>query len=67
MVVPLSSSEASLLPQFIGVISIAGFTFIASLVTILVINKFIPIRASDEEQYEGLDKSEIGVEAYPEF
>ena len=66
MVVPLSS-DASFLTQFIGVISIAGFTFIASLVTILVINKFIPIRASDEEQYEGLDKSEIGVEAYPEF
>ena len=66
MVVPLSSS-ASFITQFIGVISIAGFTFIASLVTILVINKFIPIRASDEEQYEGLDKSEIGVEAYPEF
>ena len=66
MVVPLSS-DASLITQFIGVISIAGFTFIASLVTILVINKFIPIRASDEEQYEGLDKSEIGVEAYPEF
>ena len=66
MVVPLSS-DASFITQFIGVISIAGFTFIASLVTILVINKFIPIRASDEEQYEGLDKSEIGVEAYPEF
>ena len=66
MVVPLSS-DASFITQFIGVISIAGFTFIASLVTILVINKFIPIRASDEEQYEGLDKSEIGIEAYPEF
>ena len=66
MVVPLSS-DASFITQFVGVISIAGFTFIASLVTILVINKFIPIRASDEEQYEGLDKSEIGVEAYPEF
>ena len=66
MVVPLSS-DASFITQFIGVISIAGFTFITSLLTILVINKFIPIRASDEEQYEGLDKSEIGVEAYPEF
>ena len=51
----------------IGVVSIAGFTFITSLLTIVVINKFMPIRATDEEQYEGLDKSEIGVEAYPEF
>ncbi len=66
MVVPLSN-DASFVTQFIGVISIAGFTFIASLVTILVINNFLPIRASDEEQYQGLDKSEIGVEAYPEF
>ena len=66
MVVPLSN-DASFVTQFIGVISIAGFTFIASLITILVINNFLPIRASDEEQYQGLDKSEIGVEAYPEF
>ena len=53
--------------QFIGVISIAGFTFIASLITTFVINKFIPIRATDEEQDLGLDITEIGVEAYPEF
>jgi Amt family ammonium transporter len=66
MVVPLTS-DASFVYQAIGVISIAGFTFIASLLTILVINNFMPIRASDEEQYVGLDVSEIGVEAYPEF
>jgi len=66
MVVPFSN-DASVLVQFIGVLSIAGFTFVASLITILVINKFLPIRASDEEQFVGLDVSEIGVEAYPEF
>ena len=66
MVVPLTS-DASFFTQFIGVVSIAGFTFIASLVAILVINKFLPIRATDEEQYVGLDVSEIGVESYPEF
>ena len=66
MVVPLTS-DASFFTQFIGVISIAGFTFIASLVAISVINAVLPIRASDEEQYVGLDVSEIGVEAYPEF
>jgi Amt family ammonium transporter len=32
-----------------------------------VINKFMPIRATDEEQDAGLDVSEIGIEAYPEF
>ena len=67
MVVPLTSTDASFFSQFIGVISIAGFTFVASLVAISVINAVLPIRASDEEQYVGLDVSEIGVEAYPEF
>ena len=66
MVVPFTS-DASFFAQLIGVISIAGFTFIASLLTIFVIDKVLPIRASDDEQYAGLDSSEIGVEAYPEF
>ena len=66
MVVPFTS-DASFFTQFIGVISIAGFTFVASLAAISVINAVLPIRASDEEQYVGLDVSEIGVEAYPEF
>ena len=67
LVVPLTNPEASLLPQLVGVVSIAGFTFIASYIAISVINSVLPIRASDEEQYVGLDVSEIGVEAYPEF
>ena len=66
MVVPLTS-DASFFYQFIGVISIAGFTFVASLAAISAINAILPIRASDEDQYVGLDVSEIGVEAYPEF
>ena len=67
LVVPLTDGDASLLWQLYGVLAIAGFTFITSLVTILVINKIIPIRASDEEQELGLDVTEIGIEAYPEF
>ena len=66
MVVPFTS-DASFITQFIGVLSIAGFSFFASLIVILAINKVLPIRASDEEQYVGLDVSEIGVESYPEF
>ena len=66
MVVPFTS-DASFGPQLVGVLAIAGFTFVASFITISVINSFMPIRASDEEQYAGLDNSEIGVEAYPEF
>ena len=57
----------SLFAQAAGVLAIAGFTYVASLITILVIDKFIPIRASDMEQETGLDLVETGVEAYPEF
>ena len=66
MVVPLTS-DATFVGQLVGVLAIAGFTFFASLGTIFAINKVLPIRASDDEQYAGLDSSEIGVEAYPEF
>tara|TARA_E500000331_G_scaffold75490_1_gene70711 strand:- start:14 stop:1252 length:1239 start_codon:yes stop_codon:yes gene_type:complete len=66
MVVPITS-DASFIYQAIGAASIAGFTFLASLGTILLINSFMAIRATDEEQYAGLDVSEIGVDAYPEF
>ena len=47
MVVPLTS-DTSIVHQLIGVIAIAGFTFAASLITISVINSFMPIRATDE-------------------
>jgi Amt family ammonium transporter len=57
----------SLLAQAAGVLAIAGFTYVASLITILVINSFMPIRATDMEQDTGLDLVETGVEAYPEF
>jgi len=57
----------SIFAQAAGVLAIAGFTYVASLVTILVINSFMPIRATDMEQDTGLDLVETGVEAYPEF
>ena len=66
MVVPFTS-DASFLWQLYGVLAIAGFTYVASLVAIYVINMFITIRATDEEQMAGLDSTEVGVEAYPEF
>ena len=67
MVVPFSNTDASLLTQLYGVIAIGGFGFIASYGSVYLINMITPIRASDEEQAIGLDVSEIGVEAYPEF
>ena len=66
MVVPFTS-DASFGMQAFGAICIAGFTYLMSLITIVVINVVMPIRATDEEQDMGLDVSEVGVEAYPEF
>ena len=67
MVVPFTNPDASYLIQLVGVISIAGFGFMASYGAVYLINMITPIRATDEEQALGLDASEIGVEAYPEF
>ena len=53
--------------QLKGVVEIAIFVFVISYAVIYLINKFIPFRATDEEQVQGLDVSECGLEAYPEF
>ena len=53
----------SLVDQFLGVVAIAGFTYVMSLLTILFIDRFITIRATDAEQELGLDVSEIGVKS----
>ena len=66
LVVPFTS-DTSFIHQIIGIIAIGGFSFVASFIAIKVINVFMPIRATDEEQEAGLDYAEIGVEAYPEF
>jgi len=66
LVVPFTS-DTSFIHQFIGIFAIAGFSFVTSYIAIKVINAFMPIRATDEEQEAGLDYAEIGVEAYPEF
>ena len=58
---------ASFMGQLTGVVMIAAFTYLASLGTIYVINMVMPIRASGAEQEAGLDISEVGIEAYPEF
>jgi len=66
LVVPFTS-DTSFIHQIIGIIAIGGFSFVASFIAIKLINAFMPIRATDEEQEAGLDYAEIGVEAYPEF
>ena len=67
MAVPIYNADASLGTQAIGMLVIFGWSFVASLITWGVIKVIMGIRVSEEEEYEGVDIGECGVEAYPEF
>ena len=67
MAVPLTNSDANFGTQFIGMVVICGFMFVASLVVWLILKAVMGVRVSDEDQVTGLDKTEMGMEAYPEF
>ncbi len=67
MVVPLSNSDATFATQALGVGAIFAWTFITSLVVWGIIKMVFGIRVTEEEEYEGVDISECGIEAYPEF
>jgi Amt family ammonium transporter len=67
LAVCFTNSEASLLWQVIGIVSIFAWVFVTSFIVWFVIKKTFGIRVSEEEEYEGVDISECGLEAYPEF
>ncbi len=62
-----NGDDITLWGQIKGIVVIGIFAFVSSYIILTVINKFLPLRADDEEQLEGLDLSECGMEAYPEF
>jgi Amt family ammonium transporter len=66
MATPLSGAGA-FGTQFIGVIVIFAWVFVTSFIVLKVIDSIVGIRATDNDEEIGLDKSEIGVEAYPDF
>ena len=67
LAVCITNPDASLLWQLIGMGSIFLWVFGTSFVVWFVIKKLFGIRVSEEEEYEGVDLSECGLEAYPEF
>ncbi len=67
MAVVLSSADATLMGQATGVAAIFGWTFITATIAWFIIKMVIGIRVSEEEEAEGVDLSECGMEAYPEF
>ncbi len=67
LAVVISNPEGDLIIQLTGVAAYGLFAAVASATLWLFLKVTIGIRVSDENEYEGLDKAEIGVEAYPEF
>ena len=67
LAVCFSNDDASLTTQLIGIATIFSFVFISSLITWFVIKAVMGLRVSSEEEYQGVDYSECGMEAYPEF
>ena len=67
LAVGLFVSDISFFDQLKGVVLIGVFVFSLSYGVLKLINQFFPYRADDEAQLAGLDVTECGVEAYPEF
>jgi len=67
MLVPLTNGDVSFSGQLIGAATIFGWVFGTSLIAWAVIKMIMGIRVSEEEEYQGVDLSECGLEAYPEF
>jgi len=67
LLVPLTNDGALLSGQLIGAATIFAWVFAMSLVVWLILKVTVGIRVSEEEEYQGVDIGECGVEAYPEF
>ena len=62
-----NGDDITMLGQLKGVLLIGVFAFISSYIVLYIINKIIPLRAQNDEELQGLDVEECGIEAYPEF
>ena len=67
LAVPLSNESATYGAQLLGLFSILTWVFVVSFLVWLLIKVTLGIRVSEEQEYEGVDLSECGLEAYPEF
>lgn len=59
--------DASFGGQIVGLLTIFVWVFVTSLIVWFILKLVMGIRVSEEEEYEGVDMSECGMEAYPEF
>lgn len=67
LLVPVTNDGASFSGQIIGALTIFVWVFVCSLIVWIALKAVMGIRVSDEDEVEGVDISECGMEAYPEF
>jgi Amt family ammonium transporter len=67
LAVPLTNAEASLSAQLLGIATILGWVFLSSLLLWSLLRATLGLRVTEEAEWEGLDVSECGLAAYPEF
>ncbi|WP_108062931.1 ammonium transporter [Poseidonibacter lekithochrous] len=63
----VNGSDITFMGQVKGIVLVAIFAFVTSYIVLFIINKIIPLRADNDEEMQGLDVEECGIEAYPEF
>ena len=67
LAVALFSADANLLDQVIGAAAIIAWAFVTSFIVFKAIDLAVGLRVGPDEERIGLDRSEHGGEAYPEF
>ncbi len=67
LAVLLSNSDATLAGQVVPMIIVGVFVFVTSLIVWVILKAVVGIRVSEEDEIAGLDQSELGMEAYPDF
>ena len=67
ILVPFTNDGSTIAGQLIGALTIFVWVFVTSFIVWLALKAIMGIRVSAEEEFEGVDMSECGMEAYPEF
>ena len=67
LAVLITNSDAEFVPQIVGIASIIVFVGIATSIVWGILKFTMGIRVSEEDEEIGVDYSEVGIEAYPEF
>ncbi len=67
LIVPITNPASTFIGQIAGSATIFAWVFVTSLIVWSVLKAVMGIRISEEDEYEGADIAECGMEAYPEF